>query len=173
MSEQKQPDNIRKKLMLIQDELVCPKGQVNSFGNYSYRSCEDILGAVKPLNRKYGCLLTISDHVETVKDDSGETRHYLVARATLYNTELDDAHTTQGLAREVTEKRGMDPAQVTGAASSYSRKYALCGLYAIDDGVDADSTNTHGKSSKADKPRKTNKSNNKKSTADSELEDLI
>jgi len=130
-----------KELVAIQSELNAPKGQYNKFGQYYYRNCEDILAAVKPLLGATNCTLTISDDIITV----GE-RIYVKAIATLSNASGERV-TTQAFAREESEKKGMDVAQITGAASSYARKYALNGLFAIDDVKDADddATNTHGK----------------------------
>lgn len=124
-----------KELISIQHTLNAPKGQYNSFGKYKYRSCEDILGAVKPLLNEFGCTLTISDDVTMVGD-----RIYIKATATLTNGSGEQVITT-AFAREEDQKKGMDSSQVTGAASSYARKYALNGLFAIDDTKDADSLN--------------------------------
>lgn len=120
----------------IQCELNAPKGQYNSFGKYKYRSCEDILASVKPLLKKYGCTLTLSDDVLPVG-----SRIYIKATATLTNGKGESV-TTTAFAREEETKKGMDGSQVTGASSSYARKYALNGLFAIDDTADADKLNT-------------------------------
>ena len=125
--------NIKEKLMNIQQELKAPKGQKNSFGNYNYRSCEDILEAVKPLLSKYKCILTINDELVNI----GE-RYYIKATANLYDVESIEVIANIAYARESLEKRGMDDSQITGATSSYARKYALNGLFAIDDTKDAD-----------------------------------
>ena len=122
-----------KKLVNIQSELKAPKGNFNSFGKYKYRSCEDILEAVKPLLSKYKCVLILSDDIVQV----GE-RYYIKATATLTDTETGESITNSALARESQEKKGMDDSQITGTASSYARKYALNGLFAIDDTKDAD-----------------------------------
>ena len=124
-----------KELAIIQSKLKAPKGQKNTFGGYKYRSCEDILEAVKPLLRENLCTLTLNDEVVLMGD-----RFYIKATATISNTENEVA-TTTAFAREEETKKGMDASQITGAASSYARKYALCGLFAIDDGKDADSLN--------------------------------
>jgi len=124
------------KLEKIQKELKAPKGQYNSFGNYKYRSCEDILNAVKPMLD--GCRITISDKIVQV----GE-RYYIEATATFI--EGDKKESVTAYAREDLTKKKMDVAQITGAASSYARKYALGGLLLIDDGQDSDSMNKHGK----------------------------
>ena len=127
------------KLILIQSELKAPKAQFNKFGNYAYRNAEDILEALKPLLKKYNCLLTVCDEVIEVGG-----RIYVKATATFTDDEgktIDVA----AFARESESKKGMDEAQITGAASSYARKYALNGLFLIDDTKDADFINTHGK----------------------------
>ena len=132
--------NIRQKLQGIQSSLKAPKGQTNKFGGYKYRSCEDILTALKPLLAEWGCSLTITDSIIEV---SG--RIYVKALATLLDNDSDSGIPVAGFAREAEIKKGMDEAQVTGSASSYARKYALNGLFAIDDTKDADATNDHGK----------------------------
>lgn len=116
-------------LKRIQKELKAPKGQHNSFGNYNYRSCEDILEAVKPLLN--GAILTLSDEIVLIGD-----RFYVKATATI--TENDKSMSATAYARESLDKKGMDSAQITGAASSYARKYCLNGLFCIDDTKDAD-----------------------------------
>jgi len=135
--------NIHKKLQGIQTELKAPKGQTNKFGGYRYRSCEDILTALKPLLAQYTCTLAISDDIVEVGG-----RVYVKATATLASTSCEDDYTinVSGFAREAETKKGMDDAQITGSASSYARKYALNGLFAIDDTKDPDATNDHGKS---------------------------
>ncbi len=121
------------KLMNIQNELKAPKGQFNDFGNFKYRSCEDILEAVKPLLKENACVLTISDSVELIGD-----RFYVKATATLRDTETTSEVSVTAYAREAGTKKGQDESQITGAASSYARKYALNGLFCIDDTKDAD-----------------------------------
>jgi hypothetical protein len=121
------------KLNLIQNELKAPKGQYNNFGKYKYRNCEDILEALKPLLLKHECALIVSDELVMI----GE-RYYVKATATLTVCENGALYTVTAYAREEENKKGMDGAQVTGAASSYARKYALNGLFAIDDTKDAD-----------------------------------
>lgn len=125
--------NVKEKLMIIQKELKAPKGQFNSFGKYSYRSQEDILEAVKPLLASYNCSILIGDEVIAVGD-----RVYIKASCKLIDCESDESITTSAFAREPMEKKGMDESQITGTASSYARKYALNGLFAIDDNKDAD-----------------------------------
>lgn len=128
--------NIDERLIHIQGELKAPKSQENKFGGYKYRSCEDILEAVKPLLKKEKVTLTISDDIIEVGG-----RVYVKATATLSDGE--DTILTSAFAREAEAKKGMDDSQITGSASSYARKYALNGLFAIDDTKDADATNTH------------------------------
>lgn len=122
---------LHEKLLAIQTKLKAPKGQYNSFGKYSYRSAEDILEAVKPLNAEQGVLLTITDEIKEVGG-----RVYVVATATV--SDGTDELKVSAFAREPENKKGMDESQITGATSSYARKYALNGLYAIDDNKDAD-----------------------------------
>ena len=119
-------------LQSIQSELVAPKGQYNSFGKYNYRSAEDILEALKPILKKHNAAITLSDDITYI-----EGRHYVEASVTLYAE--GEAIGTKALAREEESKKGMDGSQITGTASSYARKYALNGLFAIDDNKDADS----------------------------------
>ncbi|MCD8386246.1 MAG: ERF family protein [Bacteroidales bacterium] len=131
-----------KELATIQEKLNAPKGQFNQFGKYRYRSCEDILAAVKPLLAETKCTLTITDDVVPCGN-----RIYIKATTILKN-EAGECETTTAFAREEESKKGMDSSQVTGAASSYARKYALNGLFAIDDTKDSDATNTQGKDDK-------------------------
>lgn len=125
--------NIYEKLLAIQSELKAPKGQYNSFGKYKYRSCEDILEAVKPFCKKYKAVLTLSDEMVVLGD-----RYYIKAKATLSDTEDYSEVCNTAYAREEETKKGMDGSQITGTASSYARKYALNGLFCIDDTKDAD-----------------------------------
>lgn len=127
---------ILEKLAAIQAELKAPKSQYNSFGKYHYRKCEDILEAVKPLLQKHGCVLTLKDEVVLVGD-----RYYIKATATLKEPESAGEISSSAFAREEEKKAGMDGSQITGASSSYARKYALNGLFAIDDTADSDTTN--------------------------------
>lgn len=120
-----------KELCEIQKKLKAPKSQYNSFGKYYYRSCEDILEAVKPLLSEYGCQMTLSDEMVCVGN-----RNYIKATATIRKGEESVA--TTAWAREDETKKGMDGSQITGTASSYARKYALNGLFLIDDTKDAD-----------------------------------
>ena len=124
-----------KELIAIQSELKAPKSQFNKFGGYKYRKAEDILEAVKPLLAKQKCTLIITDDVVLIGN-----RIYVKATATIKN-EKGECETTNGWAREEETKKGMDGSQITGASSSYARKYALNGLFAIDDNADSDTTN--------------------------------
>lgn len=125
-----------KELITIQSELKAPKSQFNKFGGYKYRKAEDILEAVKPLLAKQKCTLIISDDIVMIGN-----RIYVKATATIKN-EKGEFEETTGWAREEETKKGMDGSQITGASSSYARKYALNGLFAIDDNADSDTTNT-------------------------------
>jgi hypothetical protein len=132
--------NFITKMVKIQSELKAPKNQVNSFGKYKYRSCEDIIEAVKPILAKEGLYMNISDEIVEVGG-----KNYVKAVATIFDGE--NQISSSAVARESIDKKGMDDAQQTGATSSYARKYALNGLFGIDDTKDADATNTHGKDS--------------------------
>lgn len=152
---------IYKKLLEIQTELKAPKGQYNSFGKYKYRSCEDILEAVKPICKKHNVTLIISDEIVSIGDNSSTTytenyydkdlkkenvrnvvtggqRYYIKATATIIDIEDGSNLSNTAYAREEETKKGMDGSQITGTASSYARKYALNGLFCIDDTKDAD-----------------------------------
>ena len=135
-------DNIYQQLSDVQAKLKAPKGQTNSFGNYKYRSAEDILEAVKPILRENGLTMIVSDELINLGD-----RYYVKASATIF-TASGSSTTATGLAREAFDKKGMDDAQITGSASSYARKYALNGLFNIDDTKDAD-TNEYVNNAKA------------------------
>lgn len=135
---------VGQKLITIQKELKAPKKQFNKFGNYKYRSCEDILEAVKPLVTKEGCALVITDEIVEI----GE-RYYVKATATITDTKDDTSISVSAYAREPEDKKGADVSQITGAASSYARKYCLNGLFLIDDTKDADVTNTQKKTTAA------------------------
>ena len=141
------------KLMNIQQELKAPKGQYNDFGKYAYRSCEDILEAVKPLLKREKVVLTISDELQYIGN-----RYYIKATATLIDTESEATISNSAYAREEETKKGMDGSQITGASSSYARKYALNGLFGIDDNKDSDTTNI---SSKEDEPKEEKKASPK------------
>lgn len=126
-----------KELIYIQSNLKAPKNQWNDFGKYSYRNAENILEAVKPLLSEKGCTLTISDEIVQFGD-----RVYVKATATIKNSSGETESAT-AFAREPLSKKGQDESQVTGSASSYARKYALNGLFAIDDNKDADELNVN------------------------------
>ena len=143
--------SIYAKLSKVQAELKAPKSQVNKFGGYNYRSCEDILEAVKPLLAKNELTLVLSDDVVQLGD-----RFYVKATAKIYDLTSDcEPIVVSAMAREEEIKKGMDGSQITGASSSYARKYALNGLFNIDDQKDSDATNTHGKETKIKEDRTT------------------
>lgn len=128
--------NIYEKLLAIQTKIKAPKSQYNKFGGYYYRSCEDILEAVKPLLEEVKATVTVRDEIELIGN-----RYYVKATATLIDTETADRMAVVNniaYAREDETKKGMDGSQITGATSSYARKYALNGLFAIDDNKDSD-----------------------------------
>lgn len=135
------------KLAAIQATLKAPKGQENKFGGYRYRSCEDILEAVKPLLAEHGAGIQLSDTLELV----GE-RYYIKATASLIDTDTGEATSVTAWAREAESRKGMDDSQVTGSSSSYARKYALNGLLAIDDTRDADAMDNRASGQAANKP---------------------
>ena len=135
-----------KELVKIQSELKAPKNQRNNFGKYNYRSCEDILEAVKPLAEREGCVVLLSDEIKVISD-----RVYVCATASI--AKGNESVWCTGWAREPLAQKGMNEAQITGSASSYARKYALNGLFAIDDTKDADATNTNGKKVTNAKPK--------------------
>lgn len=139
--------SLTKSLIAVQAALKAPKGQFNKFGGYSYRSCEDILEAVKPLLAQHGILLTLTDEIVEIGG-----RFYV--RATAQVTDGDSGATVTAYAREEEAKKGMDGSQITGSASSYARKYALNGLFCIDDTKDADASNDHGKAQQQNAPKR-------------------
>ena len=124
---------VHQKLLQVQIALKAPKSNYNSFGKYSYRSCEDIMEAAKPLLKDQGLTMLISDDVFQIGD-----RYYIRATVTVMDAESGELVQASALAREEETKKGMDASQITGAASSYARKYALNGMFAIDDTKDAD-----------------------------------
>ena len=130
---------VYKKLIKVQQELKAPKNQRNTFGNYNYRSCEDILEALKPILAKHEATVFISDKV-VVKENNWA---YIEATATFVDVETGESISTTAFARETENKKGMDSSQITGSASSYARKYALNGLFLIDDTKDADTDEQH------------------------------
>ena len=129
--------NVYEKLIAIQSELKAPKSQYNNFGKYAYRNCEDILESLKPLLKEHKSTIYISDEIVTVLE-----RFYVKATVTFIDAETGEKITNTAYAREEESKKGMDGSQVTGASSSYARKYALNGMFAIDDTKDSDFTNT-------------------------------
>lgn len=147
--------SIYQKLSNIQQELIAPKGQRNDFGKYNYRSCEDIIQALKPLCDKNKCVVYITNQLISVLD-----RVYVEAKVTLIDLESDGAIVSTAQAREEDDKKGMDGSQITGASSSYARKYALAGLFMIDNEKDSDATND-GK--KEEKPKQESKKQEGKS----------
>ena len=130
------------KMVRIQSDLKAPKNQTNTFGKYKYRSCEDIVEAAKPLLEREGLFMMISDKVAF----HSEHRCYVEATVTVMDGE--NSLTATASAREAAAKKGMDDSQITGSTSSYARKYALNGMFGIDDTKDSDATNDHGKASK-------------------------
>lgn len=132
--------NIYEKLIKVQNELKAPKNQFNSFGKYNYRSCEDILEALKPICLANKALTIITDDIINV-----DGRQYVKATVMFIDIETGEKLEVSASAREEESKKGMDGSQVTGASSSYARKYALNGIFCIDDTKDSDATNTHGK----------------------------
>ena len=132
--------NVYMKLIEVQSKLKAPKSQFNKFGNYAYRNCEDILEALKPILNQVKAVVNISDEVVLV----GE-RYYIKAVVKFIDAETGEFVEASAIAREEESKKGMDSSQLTGSTSSYARKYALNGLFAIDDTKDSDTTNTHGK----------------------------
>lgn len=125
---------VLEKLFKIQQKLKSPKSEYNEFGKFAYRSAENIEAAVKPLLAENGCLLTLSDEMVYVG-----TRHYVKATAKITEVETGESYETSAWAREEETKKGMDASQITGSASSYARKYALAGLFILDNTKDADS----------------------------------
>jgi hypothetical protein len=151
MATTKKTDTLQEKLNYIQTTLNAPKNLYNSFGKYSYRNLEGILAGIKPLLKETGCTFTLSD---TMVEVGG--RVYVEAEATIHFG--DDSLSVRGYAREEENKKGMDSSQLTGSTSSYARKYAANGLFAIDDTIDADGYNTHDK--EVVKPSKESKASN-------------
>lgn len=162
---------LHEKLLAIQTKLKAPKGQYNKFGNFNYRSAEDILEAVKPLNAEQGVLLTITDEIKEIGG-----RVYVVATATV--SDGTDELKVSAFAREPENKKGMDESQITGATSSYARKYALNGLYAIDDNEDADTDEHKQQQENAPKKQQAQKQQQKqqqqeKGFTEQELHELV
>lgn len=139
--------NVLKKLLIMQEQLKAPKGQYNSFGKYKYRSCEDILENARPLANKNGCVLILND---TILEVNG--RFYVEATATIFDVESGEEFSTKALAREDEQRKNFDVSQLTGACSSYARKYALAGLFALDDNKDADTMDNRELNKQVSKP---------------------
>ena len=159
------------KLMNVQSELKAPKNQYNSFGKYAYRSCEDILEALKPVLLKHKAAVIVTDDIVFV-----DGRHYVKATVKFIDAETGEMVENSALAREEESKKGMDACQLTGATSSYARKYALNGLFAIDDTKDSDVTNTHDKDKKAaqgDKQQTQTSQSQAKTLSDAQLKRLF
>lgn len=125
--------NVLKKLLIVQQNISVPKGQRNEFGKFNYRSCEDILEQARPLCNDNGLVIKLTDKIVNI-----ENRFYVEATAMVIDVDSGEVFSTTAYAREADEKRGMDSSQVTGASSSYARKYALAGLFSLDDNKDAD-----------------------------------
>lgn len=153
-----------KNLSKIQNEMNVKKGRYNKFGGYYYRSCEDILQTAKEVCDKYGCYVNVTDTIEYI-----EGRFYVKATAKVVDIETGESESATAFAREEESKKGMDGAQLTGATSSYARKYALCGLFAIDDSIDNDllggTSENEGKAAnkKGAKPSSTSQPDNSQS----------
>lgn len=160
--------NIRAKQLAIQSELKAPKSQYNKFGDYRYRSCEDILEAVKPLCIQHGAVLDITDELVHCGD-----RHYIKATARLTCVETGDTIQASAYAREPENKKGMDPSQITGAASSYARKYALNGLLCIDDTKDADTNEAQKAANNAPDEEPLSKSSKSKKSDPAVVDKLV
>jgi hypothetical protein len=143
-------DSVEAKLLEIQGRLFVPKGQTNSFGNYNYRSCEDIEKVIKPLCMEYNCVLRFWDSIQEVGG-----RLFLKANLQLFDLDSRTNVMSFGWAEIGDGKKGMDPAQLTGACASYARKYALAGMFLIDNEKDPDATNKHGKDSKEEEEHDT------------------
>ena len=156
-----------KELIMIQQWLKAPKGQYNSFGKYHYRSCEDILEAVKKLLGDQSCILDISDELVLIGD-----RYYVKATATITNSEGKSVSTT-AFAREPIDKKGVDESQITGMASSYARKYALNGLFCIDDTKDADTMDNSSNGHSAPAPKAEKQDDNRPWMTEKNLHDIL
>lgn len=141
-------DNLLKKLQKIQKEMKAPKNLYNSFGKYNYRNAESILESFKPFGEKYGVALIVSDDIVNIGD-----RYYVKATTTLYDVDSNDTVSNSAFARESFDKKGQDDSQITGTASSYARKYALNGLFLLDDTKDADTDEYHEETTKKAEPK--------------------
>ena len=141
--------NLYEKLQKIQYEMKAPKNLYNKFGNYKYRNAEGILEAFKPFGEKYKVVLVLDDEIVNIGD-----RYYIKATATIYDIEKEESVRNSAYARESFDKKGMDDSQITGTASSYARKYALNGLFLLDDTKDADTDEFHEEIDKKPAPKK-------------------
>lgn len=148
---------IHDKLFSIQSELKVPKGNYNNLGKYKYRSCEDILEALKPICSKNKVVIQITDEIKNIGQ-----RYYVMAVVTLIDVETGEKISSSAFAREEETKKGMDGSQITGASSSYTRKYALGGLFGIDDTKDSDTTNAEQTNTKDSDTTNTYQTNTKK-----------
>lgn len=158
-----------KNLSKIQNEMNVKKGRYNKFGGYYYRSCEDFLQTAKEVCNKYGCYVNVTDSIEYI-----EGRFYVKATAKVVDIETGESEEATAFAREEESKKGMDGAQLTGATSSYARKYALCGLFAIDDSIDNDSLNgTQENEGKASNKKVSDKSSDQSKQSQSQISILI
>ncbi|MGM9535034.1 MAG: ERF family protein, partial [Intestinibacter sp.] len=155
--------SIYEKLLNIQTNLKAPKGQFNDFGGYAYRSCEDILGALKPLLNEQKVIVLISDDIV---NQGG--KNYIKATVKFIDIETGESIESSAFDREEENKKGMDSSQITGSCSSYARKYALNGMFAIDDIKDSDATNKHGKDKNTP-----NKQGQAKTLSDAQLKRLF
>ncbi len=150
--------SVHSKLQTVQQELNAPKNQYNSFGKYNYRSCEDILEGVKPILDKVKATLTVGDELIQIGD-----RYYIKATASFTDSENGETVSNSAYAREEESKKGMDASQVTGSTSSYARKYALNGLFCIDDMKDADTRDNSDTGKPATQSKPSSKPTNKPS----------
>lgn len=158
-----------KNLSKIQNEMNVKKGRYNKFGGYYYRSCEDILQAAKEVCAKYGCYVKVSDEIVFI-----EGRFYVKATAKVIDIETGESEISTAFAREEESKKGMDSAQLTGATSSYARKYSLCGLFAIDDSIDSDSLDgTQDNAGKGANKKVSNKSSDQSKQSQTQISILI
>ncbi|WP_292487058.1 ERF family protein [Methanohalobium sp.] len=157
---------VYKKLIQVQNNLKVPKNQYNDFGGYSFRSCEDILEAVKPILAEYNMGMKVGDELVM----KGE-RYYIKATVTIIDLDSGDMVTNMAYARETESKKGMDKSQITGTASSYARKYALDGMFALDESKDADATNKHGEEDRTVRSDKSKKDSNNSSVMKSKCDD--
>ena len=155
--------SVHEKLLKIQSSINVPKNQFNKFGNYNYRSCEDILSALKPLLAEGRCTVTVNDSLVFIGD-----RYYIKATVTLIDCESGESISNESYAREEESKKGMDSSQITGTASSYARKYALNGLLLLDDIKDADTNENHqqGQNKNTNKGQQQNQNGRQKKLID-------